>query len=135
MNENELSRIAVNAAFEIHKALGPGLLESAYEKCLVYELRLNGLQVDQQVHLPIRYKNVLLDGGYRLDIWVEKKLIIEVKSVEAVSDIHIAQLIPYLKLADNMLGLLINFNTPLIKSGIKRVINGRIYIKRKCNRC
>jgi GxxExxY protein len=123
MLENEISKIVVNAAYEVHTTLGPGLLESAYEFCLFYELQQAGLSVEKQVALPLLYKNVSMDCGYMLDIWVEKKVILELKTVEKFSPLHTAQLLTYLKLTDNKLGLLINFNSPLIKDGIKRVVN------------
>jgi GxxExxY protein len=124
MTENELSTIIIGAAIEVHKQLGPGLLESTYEHCLAYELRLMGLDVKQQVALPIVYKGIKLDAGYRIDLLVEDKVIVELKAVEALADIHTAQLLTYLKLKDMKLGLLINFNTVLLKDGIKRIING-----------
>lgn len=123
MTENELSRMVFNAALKVHQNLGPGLLESAYEECLFYELKKTGLFVEKQKPLPLIYEEVRLDIGYRLDIIVENKLIIEVKSVEALNDVHFAQLLTYLKLTDCKLGLLINFNVALIKNGIKRVVN------------
>lgn len=121
MTENELSSKIIGAAIEVHKQLGPGLLESSYEACLVYELKLLGLNIKQQLALPIVYKDVKLDAGYRIDILVEDKVIIEIKSVDALADIHTAQLLTYLKLKDIKLGLLINFNEVLLKNGIKRI--------------
>ena len=103
--------------------MGPGLLESAYEKCLFYELKKIGLRVEKQKPLPLIYEEVKLDVGYRIDIIVENKLIIENKSVEALNDVHFAQLLTYLKLTNCKLGLLINFNVSLIKNGVKRVVN------------
>ena len=123
MDENELSRIVFNCALKVHQALGPGLLESAYEECLFYELKKTGLFVEKQKALPIVYEEVKLDIGYRIDIIVENKLILEIKSVEALNDVHFAQLLTYLKLTDCKLGMLINFNVTLIKNGIKRVVN------------
>ena len=123
MTENELSRIIFNCALKVHQALGPGLLESAYEECLFYELKKTGLGIQKQKPLPLIYEEVKLDIGYRIDIMVENKLIIEIKSVEALNDIHFAQLLTYLKLTDCKLGLLVNFNVLLIKNGIKRVVN------------
>lgn len=107
----------------MHQTLGPGLLESAYEECLFYELKKSGLDVQKQKALPLVYEEVKLDVGYRIDIIFENKLIIEVKSVEVLNDIHFAQLLTYLKLTDCKLGLLINFNVTLIKNGIKRIAN------------
>ncbi len=124
MTENEISTIVIGAAIEVHRHLGPGLLESTYEVCLVYELRQMGLEVYQQQSLPVVYKNVKLDAGYRIDALVENKVIIEIKSVEALADIHTAQLLTYLKLKNLKLGLLINFNEVLLKNGVKRTING-----------
>lgn len=123
MTENELSRIVFDCALKVHQSLGPGLLESAYEECLYYELRKTGLNVEKQKPLPLIYKEVKLDVGYRIDIIVENKLIIEIKSVEALNDVHFAQLLTYLKLTNCKLGLLINFNVSLIKNGVKRVVN------------
>jgi GxxExxY protein len=123
MTENELSRIVFDCALKVHQALGPGLLESAYEECLFYELKKKGLDVQKQKALPLFYEEVKLDVGYRIDIIIENKLIIEVKSVEVLNDIHFAQVLTYLKLTDCKLGLLINFNVTLIKNGIKRIAN------------
>lgn len=123
-DENELSRIILDAAFRVHSALGPGLLESAYEACLTYELRAEGLSVLTQVPLPLVYREVTLDVGYRLDLLVEDLVIVEVKSIDALLAIHQAQLLSYLKLSDKRLGLLINFNVVRLKDGIKRLVNG-----------
>lgn len=124
MTENQLSSLIVQACFDVHSELGPGLLESTYEKCLVYELRSEmGLLVEEQVEIPINYKGLQIESAFRLDIWVEKKVIIEVKSVKELSDIHMAQIITYLKLTDNRLGFLVNFNETLVKYGIRRVVN------------
>lgn len=123
MTENELSRIVFDCALKVHQSLGPGLLESAYEECLFYELKRIGLSVEKQKALPLVYEEVKLDVGYRIDIIVENKLIIEIKSVEALNDVHFAQLLTYLKLTNCKLGLLINFNVSLIKNGVKRVVN------------
>ncbi len=111
----------IGAAIEVHKALGPGLLESAYEACLIYELRLRRLKVEHQKPLPIFYKDVLLDCGYRLDIVVEEEVIVEVKSVSSIAPIHEAQLLSYLKMSDYKTGLLINFNIQLLKDGVRRM--------------
>lgn len=124
MIENEISRQIIGAAIEVHKQLGPGLLESSYEACLAYELRQLGLEVKTQVALPVIYKDVKLDVGYRIDLIVENKVIIEVKAVESFADIHTAQLLTYLKLKDLKLGLLINFNHVRVASGVKRILNG-----------
>lgn len=123
VTENEISKIVFDCALKLHKSLGPGLLESAYEECLVYELKKHDLNVYKQKPLPLVYESVKLDVGYRVDIMVNNKVVIEVKSVEAISDIHVAQVITYLKLSDCKLGMLINFNVPLIKNGIKRIVN------------
>lgn len=123
MTENEISSKVIGAAIEVHKQLGPGLLESTYETCLVYELRQLDLEVKQQVALPVIYKNIKLDAGYRLDLLIENKVIIEIKSVEALADIHTAQLLTYLKLKNLKLGLLINFNNIRVIDGIKRIVN------------
>ncbi|MBP1225778.1 GxxExxY protein [Flavobacterium sp. 1355] len=123
MSENDLSRIVFNSALKVHQTLGPGLLESAYEECLFYELKKLGLQIEKQKALPLIYEEVKLDVGYRLDILVENKLILEIKSVDSLNEIHFAQLLTYLKLTNCKLGLLINFNVSLIKNGIRRVVN------------
>lgn len=123
MSENELSRIVFDCALKVHQTLGPGLLESAYEECLFYELKKTGLKVQKQRALPLIYKEVNLDIGYRIDLIIENKLILEIKSVEALNDVHFAQLLTYLKLTGCKLGLLINFNVILIKKGIKRIVN------------
>jgi len=126
LTENQIAKLVYDAALKVHKALGPGLLESAYEECLVYELRELGLKVEKQKALPLVYKEIKMDIGYRVDIMIEDKFIIEVKAVEALTDVHLAQILTYLKLADCKLGMLINFNVKLIKDGIKRVINGSL---------
>ncbi|MCH8234441.1 MAG: GxxExxY protein [Bacteroidetes bacterium] len=123
MTENEISREIVDAALKVHKQLGPGLLESAYEECLYYELIKRELLVEKQKTLPLVYEEVKLDAGYRIDLLIEKKVIVEIKSVEALNDVHLAQILTYLKLSGCKLGLLINFNVALIKQGIKRVVN------------
>lgn len=114
----------MDSAVAVHRTLGPGLLESAYEACLAYELRTRGLQVETQVALPVTYRDQRLDVGYRIDILVEKNLIIEVKAVDSILPVHRAQLLSYLRLSHKRLGLLINFNVPLIKNGIIRMVNG-----------
>ncbi|HQI41675.1 MAG: GxxExxY protein [Ignavibacteriales bacterium UTCHB2] len=123
MTENELSNKVIGVAIELHRVLGPGLLESAYENALAYELREIGLNVMQQVPMPFIYKEVKLDVGYRIDLLIEDKILIEVKSVEALAPVHFAQVLTYLNLSDLKLGLLLNFNTKLLKDGIHRVIN------------
>lgn len=123
MHENELSEIIIGCSIKIHKALGPGLLESAYEECLFYELKKTGLMVQKQKALPLVYEEVKLDCGYRLDLLVENKVIVEIKSVEALNDIFLAQVLTYLRLSNCKLGLLINFNVSKLKEGIKRVVN------------
>lgn len=111
----------IGAAIEIHRALGPGLLESAYETCLIYELRLKKLKVEPQKSMPMFYKDVMLDCGYRVDLVVENQVIVEIKSVNALAPIHEAQLLSYLKLSDCKIGLLINFNIKILKEGIRRM--------------
>lgn len=123
MNENELSRVTFDCALKVHQNLGPGLLESTYEECLFYELKKTGLLIEKQKPLPLVYEEVKLDIGYRIDILIENKLIVEIKSVENLNDVHFAQLLTYLKLTNCKLGMLINFNVNLIKNGIKRVVN------------
>jgi GxxExxY protein len=120
---NDLTREVIGAAIEVHKALGPGLLESAYEECLCHELKLRGIQFERQVELPIEYKGTKLNCGYRMDIVANDQLIIELKSCEALHPIYEAQLLTYLKLTRRKVGLLINFNVPVLKEGIKRLAN------------
>jgi len=124
MIENELAKIVFDSGMKVHRTLGAGLLESAYEECLFYELHKNGLFVEKQKALPLVYEEVKLEAGYRIDVLVERKLIVEVKSVEALNDLHLAQILTYLKLSGCKLGLLINFNTVLFKEGVRRVVNG-----------
>jgi GxxExxY protein len=126
MTENEISKIVFECALKVHRNLGPGLLESAYEECLFYELKKANLLVEKQKGLPLIYEDVKLDIGYRIDIIVENKFIVEIKSVENLNDVHLAQIITYLKLSNCKLGLLINFNVNLLKNGVKRVINGSL---------
>ena len=122
-NMNQLSSKIIGAAIEVHKTLGPGLLESAYEECLCHELNIQGLLFEKQKPLPIVYKQKKLDCGYRLDIVVEKSVIIELKSCEKIEPIHKAQLLTYLKLSGLNLGLILNFNVPLMRDGIIRIVN------------
>jgi GxxExxY protein len=121
---NELSRRVVGAAIEVHRHLGPGLLESTYEACLVYELRQAGIAVEPQKPLPIVYKGIELPEAYRLDILVEESIVVELKAVDKLEKIHEAQLLTYLRLTGLWLGLLINFNTVLLKDGLKRLVQG-----------
>ena len=123
MTENEISEKIIGSAIEVHKSLGLGLLESAYLECLFYELQKSGLYVEKQKSLPLIYKEVKLDAGYRLDLIVENKVIIEIKSIESLNDIHIAQVLTYLKISGVKLGLLMNFNVLRLKDGLKRLVN------------
>jgi GxxExxY protein len=123
MKENDISGLIIKAAFQVHKSIGPGLLESCYEQALVVELESLGLKVDTQVSFPFYYKNIKRDIGFRADLVVNNKVILEIKSVEELAPVHKAQLLTYLRLTGLKLGLLINFNTPLLKSQIKRVVN------------
>ncbi len=123
MTENEISYKIIGAAIELHRNVGPGLLESAYENALAYELRALGLKVSQQVTLPFVYKEIFLEMGYRIDLMVEEKVIIEIKSVEKLNPVCYSQLLTYLKLSDKKLGLLINFNSKILKNEIHRVVN------------
>ncbi len=120
---NNITQIIIGAAINVHRELGPGLLESAYEVCIVFELAQKGLKVEQQKPLPIVYREVKLDCGYRLDLAVENRIIVEIKSVEKLLPIHRAQLMSYLKLSGCKIGLLINFNVKLLKDGIVRIVN------------
>lgn len=126
MHENEIGTILLDAAFLVHKELGPGLLESTYEACLCFELSEMGLLVETQVPLPIVYKEVKLDCGYRIDLMLERKVIVELKVADALNDVHLAQMLTYMKLSGCKLGYLINFNVKQLKSGIKRVVLGEL---------
>lgn len=123
LDENELSRIILGFAIEVHKQLGPGLLESAYQECLYHELLNAGLHVQKEKSMPIIYKDVKLDHGYRVDLLVENKVVIEIKTVENFTDVHTAQVLTYLRLGNYKLGLLLNFHVTTLKNGIKRIIN------------
>ncbi len=123
MDENELSNKIVGAAIEVHRTLGPGLLESTYEECLCHELSLNQIPFERQAQMPVVYKGVRLDCGYRIDIIVDKKVVLELKSVAEIQPIHRAQLLTYLKLSGLKLGMLLNFNVLLLKDGINRFVN------------
>jgi GxxExxY protein len=123
MTENEISEKIIGCSIEVHRSLGPGLLESAYQECLFYELQKAGLIVEKQKPLPLVYKDVKLDAGYRLDLIVESKVIIEVKSIEVLNDIHTAQVLTYLKVSGCKVGLLINFNVLRLVDGLKRLVN------------
>ena len=124
MTDNEISAIIIGCAIQVHRALGPGLLENTYEECLYYELLQSGIKVEKQKALPLVYKEVKLDIGYRIDLLVENRIIVELKAIESLTDVHTAQMLTYLRLANCNLGLLINFNVLLLKDGIKRLRNG-----------
>ena len=124
MTENEIAKIVVNEAIHVHRFLGPGLLESAYQECLFYKLKEQGLNVEKQKPLPLVFEEVRLEIGYRVDLMIEDKFIVEIKSVNELNDVHLAQILTYLKLSECKLGLLINFNVSLLKKGIRRVVNG-----------
>ena len=124
MTENQISKLILDAAFKVHSSLGPGLLESAYQEVLFYELKKLGLKVEKEKALPLIYEDVKLDVGYRIDLLIEGKVIIELKSVSELTDIHLAQILTYLKLSGCKLGMLINFNVVRLKDGIKRVVLG-----------
>jgi GxxExxY protein len=123
MSENEIAAVIVDAALKIHKTLGPGLLESVYQATLVFELQKRGLSVEHQLALPVCYEEVRLELGFRVDLLVENKVVVEIKSVEGLVPVHRKQLQTYLRLMDKRLGLLINFNVELIRDGIQRVVN------------
>jgi GxxExxY protein len=126
MHENQIGTLILDAAFQIHRELGPGLLESTYEICLSYECIQKGLFTEVQIPLPVVYKDVKLECGYRIDFRAEKKVIVEIKSVEALNDVHLAQVLTYMKLSGCKLGYLINFNVKQLKDGIKRVVLGEL---------
>lgn len=123
MKTNDISSIIIGAAIKVHKDLGPGLLENVYESCLEYELKQSGMDIQRQLVLPVIYKGIHIDTAYRLDLLVENEVIVEIKSVSGLVNIHTAQLLTYLKLTNLKLGLLINFNTTKVTQGIKRVVN------------
>ena len=124
--ENEIAKIVFESGLKIHKTLGPGLLESAYEECLYFDLVNAGLEVEKQKSLPLIYKEIKLDAGYRVDFLIENKVIVEIKSIETLHPIHTAQVLTYLKLSECKLALLINFNVSLFKDGVKRIIRGSL---------
>ena len=124
MRVNDVTQQVIAAAIDVHRELGPGLLESTYEACLVFELAERGLRVERQKALPVTYKDVRIDCGYRIDLLVEGQVIVELKAVQALDPIHEAQLLSYLKLSDCHVGLLINFNVKLLKAGLRRLVNG-----------
>ncbi len=126
MHENELARLTLDAAFRVHRHLGPGLLESAYQECLFYEIREMGLPVSKEHPLPLVYKEVQLETGYRTDLLIAGKLIVEVKAVDHIHNLHLAQVLTYLKLSGCKLGLLLNFNVEYLREGIKRIIHGKL---------
>lgn len=126
MQINSISGQIVDAAIAVHSALGPGLLESVYEACLAHELQRRGLGIERQLVLPVRYGDILVEAGLRLDLVVERSIVLELKAVESLLPIHTAQLLTYLKLGNYPLGLLLNFNVPRMREGIKRLVHGRI---------
>jgi GxxExxY protein len=123
MNENEISNRIIGLAIEVHQSLGPGLLESAYKECLYYKLLKSGFSVIKEKPMPLIFEEVKLECGYRIDLLIESKVVIEIKSVETLNEVHFAQILTYMKLGGYKLGLLINFNVFLLKNGIKRVVN------------
>ena len=120
---DKITENIIGAAIEVHRSLGPGLLESAYQECLYFELKAKGYSVQKEIPQPIVYKDIKLDHGYRIDLLVEHKIVVELKTVEKFTDVHTAQILTYMKLGDYPIGLLLNFNTKLLKNGIKRFIN------------
>lgn len=135
MNENVLSNRIIGCAIEVHKSLGPGLLESAYQECLYYELIKSGLKVQKELSCPVIYKEIKLEYGYRLDLVVENLVVIELKAVEKLTSSHKSQLLTYLKLGNYKLGLLINFNESILKNGIKRIVNNLQKLSELCALC
>jgi len=124
MNENALSNKIIGLSIEVHNSLGPGLLEKTYKECLYYKIAKSGLKVEKEKPIPLVFEEVKLDCGYRIDLLVENSLVIEIKSVDSVNPVHLAQTLTYLKLGNYKLGLLINFNVLRLKDGIKRIVNG-----------
>lgn len=129
MHENEIANRVIGLAIDVHKALGPGLLESAYEECLLYKIKKSGLHAEHQKPIPLVFEDVKLECGYRIDILVESKLVLEIKSVDTVHPVFLAQTLTYLRLGGFKLGLLINFNVPALREGVKRVINGTLPVQ------
>jgi GxxExxY protein len=125
--ENQIANLIIGCAIDVHKVLGPGLLESAYQECLYYKLQKEGLAVEKEKPMPLVFEGIRLECGYRVDLLVEQMVVIELKSVEMLTDVHLAQTLTYMKLGNYKLGLLINFNVVLLKHGIKRVINGNLH--------
>ena len=125
MTENEISKKIIGCAIEVHQQLGPGLLESAYQECLMYELTQTGLKVTKEQPMPVVYKEVRLNHGYRMDLVVENKVVVELKTVEYLTDVHTAQILTYLRLGNYKLGLILNFHVATLKQGIRRVINSK----------
>ncbi|ELR70124.1 Hypothetical protein C900_03809 [Fulvivirga imtechensis AK7] len=123
MKDNEITEAVIGAAIKVHRELGPGLLESAYQECLYYELVKSGLITEKEKPLPLIYEEIKLECGYRIDLFVEKRIIVEIKSVEALNDVHLAQVLTYLKLSNARIGLLINFNVVKLTNGVRRVID------------
>jgi len=124
MNENEISKRIIGLGIDIHQSLGPGLLESAYKECLYYRLQREGIFVEKEKPMPLVYEKVKLECGYRIDLLVNRMVVVEIKSVETLNEVHFAQTLTYMKLGGYKLGLLINFNVSLLKDGIKRIVNG-----------
>ena len=122
MDRERIFKVILDSAYKVHTALGPGLFESAYEECLCYELKQSGLSLKRQSPLPLVYREIKLEAGYRVDLMVENKIVVEIKSIESFTEIHMAQILTYLKLSDCKLGLLVNFNVKHLKNGLKRVI-------------
>ncbi|MEI6683955.1 MAG: GxxExxY protein [Bacteroidota bacterium] len=126
MDENEIARKVLWISLQVHKSLGPGLLESAYKECLAYKLQQAGLKIEKEVPMPLVFEGVKLQCGYRIDLLIEHKVVVEIKSVDSLNDVHLAQILTYMKLGNFKLGLLINFNVALLKQGIRRVIYGSL---------
>lgn len=126
MTENDIANKVIGCALSVHRALGPGLLEHAYQECLYYELSKSGLYIEKEKPMPLNYEDVELDCGYRIDLLVNEKVVLELKSVELLTDVHLAQILTYMKFGNYKLGLLMNFNVNLLKKGIRRVINGQL---------
>lgn len=126
MNENELSNKIIGIAIEVHRALGPGLLEKVYTECLYHKIKQAGIFVEKEKPMPLLFEDVHLETGYRIDLLIENKLVLEIKSIDSFNNVHLAQILTYMKLGNFKLGLLINFNVALLKDGLKRVINGKV---------
>ncbi|MDF1698486.1 MAG: GxxExxY protein [Saprospiraceae bacterium] len=125
MTQNEIASVVFESALKIHRRLGPGLVESVYKECMYYEIKERGLHVEKQKGMPLIYEDIQFEVGYLMDLYIENQFVVEIKSIDTLHDVHLSQILTYLRLSESSLGMLINFNVPLIKDGVKRVINNK----------